>query len=397
MGDLDHAVYSASGSKRWLACAGSINLERQAPPQAESKYAEEGTKAHEVVELYLQGYIGKRAPKIPKGVYDKGMIEHGFTAFRWIVDRVTALNDPTVKVLCETRVDLPVSEPDTFGTVDAAIVQLFGRLTVIDYKYGAGIAIDPTENTQLIYYALGLAHLYDFNFEDVELVVIQPRAEVEGGPVRSWVMGIDELESWGTTFEAGIQASKKKGANLVPGEHCRFCKASVICPELSERALKEAQIDFDPIDGSLGLPAVVPSALAIPQLSQILNACDKLEEWIGRVREHAFFVLNKGEKIEGWKLVEKRSIRKWVNDDKVKDLAFKKFGASAMTEPELLSPAQFEKTFKKTSVAENAKEFIDKYVTAKSSGFTLARASDKRPEANSITTEFTAIEDGEEF
>ena len=60
-----HAKLSASSSERWLNCPGSIALIDKAPPPRESKYALEGTTAHECMEKMLlnemtvQGLIDK--------------------------------------------------------------------------------------------------------------------------------------------------------------------------------------------------------------------------------------------------------------------------------------------------------------------------------------------------
>lgn len=58
-----HAVLSASGAHRWLACPPSARLEADLP-SISSEYAEEGTAAHELAELcakYALEKISKKA------------------------------------------------------------------------------------------------------------------------------------------------------------------------------------------------------------------------------------------------------------------------------------------------------------------------------------------------
>ena len=46
----DHAVLSASGSKKWLTCTPSARLEETFPNET-SDFAAEGTKAHDLMEI----------------------------------------------------------------------------------------------------------------------------------------------------------------------------------------------------------------------------------------------------------------------------------------------------------------------------------------------------------
>lgn len=60
--ERDHALLSASGAKRWLACTPSARLE-EFFPEVTSAYAEEGTKAHETAEKILTALIeGRKRP-----------------------------------------------------------------------------------------------------------------------------------------------------------------------------------------------------------------------------------------------------------------------------------------------------------------------------------------------
>lgn len=387
--DKEHAEYSASGSSRWINCPGSHEASKHVPPLPESKYAAEGTEAHACLEFLLQNRKNlAAAAKLAVKQYSREMVEYGIEAVKYVLMR--AAEFPGSEILCERRVSSTpfLGVDDQFGTLDISIVQEFGRLVVMDYKYGAGIAVDPREadgslNSQLCYYGLALSYEYDHNFDSVEFVVIQPRAYHETGEtIRSTVAEMQELMGWATTFRNAVvetQTSDRRAA----GKWCKFCPAAISCPSLKDESFREAQIVFSDEKGIVKLPS--PDVL--PNLGVILNACDKLEEWISKVRAHAIDSLNRGLEVEGFKLVEKRGTRKWLDPDAIAAEAITLYGDDAFTEPVLKSPAQIEKTFGKAS-----KGWVAERVTNVSSGTTLARESDKRPAVSGLDKVFGVID-----
>lgn len=363
-----HSKFSASASERWLNCPGSVALNEKIPPQPESKYAAEGTLAHEFLEHLLK-----------TGKWNKNgtneMREHVDFAHLWILKEQNRLG---ADLLTETRVSLAHVHPEAFGTLDAALVELFGELVVIDFKYGAGVPVEAEENTQMIYYALGLAHEHGWNFETVRLAIVQPRAYHDAGPIRTWTLSIDELKNWETVFRIGIEKAESKNAPLCAGSWCKWCPAGEtnVCPAISTRALREAQADFAPTTGALKLPP--PEN--IKNLSAALTAFPKIKTWIDGVEDYAFKQMESGVKIPGFKLVEKRSTRKWINEPSTTKEALREFGPEVLTDPELLSPAKLEKIV--------GKEWVNERVTSVSSGLTLAPESDKRPAITSAQKDF---------
>src|SRR5690606_28337427 len=94
----------------------------------------------------------------------------------------------SAKLLIETKVALKQVGPGLFGTLDYAWVDEWGELTVIDYKYGQGVAVFPVDengkgNSQLMYYAAGLANKFHYEFDSVKLVIIQPRVWRDDGEI----------------------------------------------------------------------------------------------------------------------------------------------------------------------------------------------------------------------
>lgn len=254
-----HAKYSASGSERWLACSGSIALSEKAPPAPDSKYAIEGTKAHDALEFLLKNRRKRfEAEQILRKRFGVQITVHAMRTLR----EIESLAPKGTEILSETKVDLGFVREGMFGTLDAAVLDHFGTLTSIDYKYGQGVKVEPQyggkANSQLVYYALGLAHLYDYNFARVKLTIIQPRFVTVAGPVRSHSISMKELLGWRDVFAEGVEKCESnrgrplKKLDLNAGPWCRFCPAKGICPESKNAGLDyrghakpKAENDFD--------------------------------------------------------------------------------------------------------------------------------------------------------
>ena len=130
-----------------------------------------------------------------------------------------------------------------FGTFDGAVVDLFGTLHVFDYKYGAGVPVSVRENLQMIFYGIGLAHRYHWNFKRVRLWIIQPRIKGYDGPT-FWEVPTSILKCWVPTFRKAVERVIAEPDTFVEGDHCRWCKARSICPLKREAKLEAAKSVF---------------------------------------------------------------------------------------------------------------------------------------------------------
>jgi hypothetical protein len=381
-----HATFSASGAHRWLACPGSIALSEKAPPSRDSVYSIEGTDCHTCLEEILKNPSRRLVTEsrlLKK--YPKEMVEDAAKVADIILKRQELSGG---ELICEQKVDAgPFTRPGEFGTLDAAIVQLFGTLEVIDLKYGFQV-VEPEENPQMIYYALAVAYEYEFNFETVRLTIIQPRASHEDGITRSHDMTMEELAEWAITFKEGVDRALKKDALLKSGTHCKYCPAITICPKVSGEALAECKVAFSPVLDSLEVPEA--KGLDADTIATILKHADAIEHWLGEVRAVAYTKIDNGGKVPGWKLVPKRANRKWLNAEKTEAEAKKTFGDIAFNRA-LKSPAQLEE------LAADAKPWVAKRCAAVSSGFTLAPEDDKRDGKKDLSIEFKPVKGGDDM
>lgn len=233
-----HSKFSASGSERWMNCSGSVALCEKAPKRT-NKWAEEGTRGHELLEQTLDSLIAGTRVLVGPGMPPE-MQQHAFKAASFIL---RTRDEFRGELLVETRVYLDFIHPEMFGTFDSAVVDHFGTLHIFDYKYGVW-PVSPTRNLQMVFYGIGLAHRYGWNFKRVRLWIIQPRIRNYDGPV-FWDVPVLELKNdWVPLYQAGVKRVEKFPDKLVEGKWCHWCDAKGICPLKTESKNQKASLVF---------------------------------------------------------------------------------------------------------------------------------------------------------
>jgi hypothetical protein len=241
-----HAKLSASGAYIWLNCTMSPSLS-EGVPRKSNKYADEGTRAHE----YAQWRLAQRGIGKCDAVNEmNALFENNLGVY---LDYVESLAKQTDLYAVEKRVSLArlwendeQKPPEVmFGTSDfVALVPhtdtaLGVVLHVVDLKFGAGVAVDPKDNSQGLYYALGTYLTLPENImppDAIRITIVQPRAQHPDGPIRHWDIATVDMLDWAysvlkPTVELIAENDKTK-LSIVEGKHCRWCPAaSGNCPE----------------------------------------------------------------------------------------------------------------------------------------------------------------------
>jgi hypothetical protein len=375
----EHAELSASSAERWLSCPGSVALSRGLP-NVSSSYAAEGTAAHHIA-AYEQGFqdstpwnahrwLGKTAlVEGHKILIDEGLLD----AVQEFLDYIVANEDPGDVALVEQSFTPAMAKlhPKFGGSTDRVMWRERTRLLrVYDYKHGAGVPVDVDDNKQLKYYAAGaLLSNPQWNAEDVELVIAQPRCDHEQGRIRTFPFKAIDLLDFIADLIEGAKRTEEFGADLAPSKKaCKWCPAAAAnkCPALEKHTQALALADFTSAN---------IERYSKDQIAEFLRMAPLVESRISAVREFAYSRACAGEEFPGFKIVEKRATRKWKDEDAAR-ATFEKL-PGALTEPELRSPAQIEKLLGKKKFTAQAADLVEK----KSSGFTLAPAEDPRPPA----------------
>lgn len=363
---IAHSKIGASSMERWMNCPGSVKLSEGMPSQS-SSYAEEGTLAHDIAAAILCGEVHKDAP------------QEMLDAVQVHVDFVTKLRekDPDSFLSVEERLDLSHLHPGLFGTADVIIYQPnLKTLHVVDYKHGQGIPVDVVEdgkpNVQLLYYGLGALEQTKAACEFVMLHIVQPRCHHPDGPVRSVRLQAVDMIDFAADLVEYAKLTESENAPLKAGDWCRFCPAAVKCPEVQSRALAISKQEFSP-------------ALSYDpkKLSETLQWIDVVEAFIKNVRAFAYAEAERGRTPPGFKLVEKRANRKWVDEAVVSEIA--KTLDQDLFDHSLKSVAQVEKVLGKEAL----KSILGDFIVQESSGLTLVPETDKRPAAEPKSIEGT--------
>lgn len=420
-----HAKLGASNAERWLNCAGSAALIDSLPaPERDrsSDYADEGSAAHALAEHALRegraarDFVGRLVWK-PEGLDEYAVLplesslrpDGSFEVDAEMAEAVQVYLDeiayhrarlPFADELIEERVYPLPSRPGQFGTADfVAFDPLEGELVVVDYKHGAGVVVEVAHNAQAMFYALGA--LRRFGAADrVTLVIVQPRAPHEDGPVRRWTVDSGYLLEWGEHLEAAAYLAETPDAPLRAGPWCEksFCAAAAICPALRERAYAVAESDFAaaplgdlvPLDEPSRADVRLPDPEDSDELARAMLLVPLLDFWARQVEGMAQRYLETGgggPLADQFKLVRKRSTRKWVDEEAVRRTLESKRGVrkADYIEESLRSPAQLEK------VPAIGKKWVAKNCHKPEGGLTIVPVSDRRDAvAPSILTDFAS-------
>ena len=384
-GEIAHASFGASNSKRRMACPGSLKAEERFPDES-SPFAELGTAAHELGEHCLENNIEDVALCIGGSFNDHIVDDNMAAAVQTYVNfvRATEAEEAPALLRLEQRFSLEDLDPPMpmFGTSDCTIYgKETGNLWIIDYKHGQGVAVDVEDNAQLKYYALG-AVLKIGNkapINQVHTAIVQPRASHRDGSIRTYSYTKDEILDFGTDLIDAAHAALAPDAPLIAGDHCKFCKAAGVCSALRGNALAVAQDEF----------GVIKSVddLTPEEIGAYMDKLPLVEEWIKSLRRHAHTMLEAGTSVPGFKLVEKRPTRRWKNQDELLDwAASQNLEDEEIFDKKIKSPAQIEKVVGKKNVPSDL-------IMSVSTGLSMVPDTDRRPPAALLASdEFTVNE-----
>ena len=350
-----HYPIGPSSLSRIFACPGSLKLSEGKGSES-SKYATEGTMAHELAAEMIGG-----AFTTDPNPYPDGMMDHcgAYAAFcreqlmskphsvKWVEH---TLESKTVEGLGGT--------PDLFGTYVEGEDEI---LHVIDFKYGAGVRVGVEQNPQLLAYLL-LADEHTqvkpgelFTYDKYRASIFQPRTPGEPGETMEY--SASQLIQFARELEQAL--GPRRSEEFHAGDHCGWCPSLTSCDHLNQIALKSAQASFDDVSDTSWV--------------KLLKYKSAIKKLLDEIPKRMVTAMQEGKHFPGWKLVEGQGNRAWQDDDVtvLKRLAKKKIGKKIATTQKLKSPPQLEREGYGDEIAEMYHRPV--------LGPTLAPESDKRP------------------
>ena len=346
-----HALLSASSSKRWLTCTPSPRLEATLPEQRSKSsngfsFSEEGTTAHTLAELKLR----KLYDQITTKEFDTGVAEVKATQYynedfeahvdNYVLYVRSQIGDGDTP-LFEQKTDYSDWAPDGFGTADVVILSKH-RITVLDLKFGAGIAVSALDNPQLRLYGLGAWNKFKDEFPEITEVVytiVQPRLN----SITTDSTPLVKLLDWANYF---VKPKAKKAwageGDFIAGEHCGFCRAKATCRARADLNTSLAKMEFR-----------TPPLLSETEVSEVLSKAQDLRTWVSDVEDWSLDqAVTKGYIPKGYKLGTTVTHRK-ISDPTLAAVILQNKGIpmEALYEPsKLKSLAQLEKLTAKGQV-----------------------------------------------
>jgi hypothetical protein len=280
-----HARLSASRTDRFMQCPGSYRLESLMPYEPAGEAAAIGTAIHELSEIILRG------GEIPIGTDP----DHVAMAQSY-ADFVNTLVENPRKKLIEVNLDdgLKSLHPALGGTADAVLVD-GDHLHVIDLKTGR-VAVDATDNKQLLTYALGAMRQFKApSHITCTMHIFQPRVGHS-----KWTVTGQDLVDHGARLKAAAELALTSDAPTSPSpDACRYCKAKTICPSMREKVQTAARSDFMP-DMTV-TPEMLDDAVLVAAWAEMVQAAAKTQ-------------IAEGKAITGWTMRAGRKTKFWKDE-----------------------------------------------------------------------------------
>ena len=399
-----HALLSASSAHRWLACTAAPHFEENFP-DGTSNYAEEGTLAHAICELYARKKFTvmttrkfnadlKKLQAQP--LYQDEMLKTAEAYVEYLTEKAMGYT-AMPHVAMEVKVDLTEYIPDGFGTCDCIMVG-GDTLHITDYKHGKGVPVSAVGNPQMRLYALGALKLYGAVYGDqikkVSMGICQPRLS---DTASEDALTVEELLAWGESIKPIAKEAYDGPGTFCPGDHCRFCKGKAQCRARAAHFAGFSDYTGIEIAGRLDEDTLTDRiadgtpVLSNADVADLLIRAEGLAAWYKDLQDYAASALLAGDEIPGFKLVEGRSNRTFTDVDEAVQALLNAGYEEAMIfdrKPKTLS--ELEKLLGKKAFS----ELLSGYVVKPKGKPTLAPASDKREAYNPGAAEFEGVGNG---
>jgi len=250
--------------------------------------AQKGTDQHEYAELLLNG-----VPKFSQRIDDisKKLSAEDRDNVQWYVDLVHAQASGDIEIELHLELIGKNFEPITFGTIDTA-----ASAEIWDYKS------DREERHH--FYQMAAYALMQMQHKKLPQVT----AHICYGKLRKIVsLTFTETEAW-SAIEKVLAIYYNPDRTQMPNDYCGWCSKILECPAMQRHvdvvAAKYAPEDSDKI------ACWNPSEVSDPRtVARMLVIARIVGPWAEAVEKKAKFVLESGQQIPGWTIMERSGAR----------------------------------------------------------------------------------------
>lgn len=376
--------FSPSGSSGWLRCAA---FESSSGSNPNSRL---GTAAHEFAEFWLEHWkkTGNDLEFIKVKDMEIVVEDDVFTVDREMFDYIqeyvfeiqAACGFDSELLQVEERVNFGkvIGVGDEKGTADAIILNPTPNvaLEVHDLKYGTGVKVNATNNSQGMFYAIGALNgeLYKLDDEvQVKIAIHQPRLN----HYDEWVVTIGFIKNWiienrlALEERIAVSMGADPTAHENPGEiQCQWCAKKATCKALESQVLEAFEDESQELD----------------KLVVNYEKVAMIRDWCKAIEGKAYSLCEQGE-FPGYKMVAgRKGNAKW--HDKATEQDIEEMGENLNVDPyvkKLKTPTQFKK-----GLAKKHMPVVDLMVVRPEGKLMMVPESDKRP-AISLADDFDDV------
>ncbi len=367
-----HARLSPSKADMWMECTASIGLiEKINPPNKTTPAADEGTAAHELLEMAVKKkrhpskFIGTTFNKVWK------VTDEMADAVAVLYDYVIELELNGWKIYSEIHLD-HISCTEEGGTVDILAIK-GNRIIVIDYKHGRGVRVSSKRNKQMMLYTIGAIEYFKLKPKTIDIIIAQPRISRELEP---WTLTYDELMEFAAEATAARKAINAGKVSFNPGKkQCMWCPVNGDCEHFGRAAIQSVGMDFDKV---CKVKTTEVPKFKSSQLSAFAANLEFFDLFLSKLRERLYEAAARGQ-LKGFKLVNADTNRRWTDKDTVATVLKRKFDLDDVMPRSLIGITEAARLFKDKKECE---KFMNRFTERPVGKPILVPKDDLRPSIN---------------
>jgi len=307
-----HSVFGPSQISRIIECPASFRENLKRPLRPSGPAAVHGTMLHDIMEHILAS--------IEPSTYDcmskfQRLPEEDQSAVTDCMEFILPLIQGNATVHLEKLVSLKsCGIPQIEGTADVVIrYPKTKEVIVLDWKFG-GTPVYVDNNTQLKCYGLGaLLELYP-DAPSITTIIAQPALNY----FQSFKYVSHELLAFQDELKEAIKLALSPDAPYSPQRKaCQFCSAKVNCRSRIDKAQEDTKEIFRVVKSvKERVSRTTPSVVPIAELVHVLDRLQEVEAVASDLRKYFHSEVHAGRSVPGYKLVNGRGSRKFLNQSK---------------------------------------------------------------------------------